>query len=130
MSTLKNETSNLEKLLEYVLEDIDRPRVLNLRVRPLLRLRQKGNPVEPDRCGEVDGRYICGDDFEYYEALLQSMRENGLKEPIEIAWWGRKPEVVEGHHRLNAAWELNWETIPTLVDPSITDETLEKLGLI
>lgn len=103
-------------------------RVLDLNVLALLPLRQKGNPIEQDKSGVIDGKMIRGESFEYYEALIASMKRYGLREPIVIAAWGRKPHLVEGHHRLSAAWELGWKTIPTLVDASITDEMLKKLG--
>lgn len=104
-------------------------RVLELNLRPLLQLRQKGNPIEADRCGEIDGKMVCGEDFEYYEALMRSMRLRGIGEPIHIAAWGGRPKLVEGHHRLSAAWELGWKKILTRVDGSISDETLRELGL-
>jgi len=105
-------------------------RVLPLKVKALLPFRQKGNPIEADKCGHIDGKYVCGENFEYYNALMDSMRRRGMKDPIEFAAWGKKPHIVEGHHRLSAAWELDWKTIDTLVDSSITDEMLTKFGLL
>ena len=105
-----------------------RLRVLN--VRPLVRYRQRGNPIEADRCGEVDGQQVCGDDFEFYEALVASIRRNGVREPVTFAAWGGRPHLVDGHHRLNAAWEAEAKTIPAQVDKALTDEWLVAKGLL
>lgn len=105
-----------------------RPRVLELPIRLLLRLRQVGNPIEADKCGEIDGRYVCGDDFEYYEALVESIRRHGVREPVSLAAWGGRPRVVDGHHRLSAAWEAGLKTVPVLVDGSISDDQLDAMG--
>ena len=105
-------------------------RVLELPLRKMLPLRQWGNPIEADRCGDVDGHRVCGDDFEFYEALVESIRRKGVQKPIELAWFGSKPELVDGHHRLNAAWEAGLRTVPVRVSSTITDETLVELGLL
>lgn len=90
------------------------PRVLALNVANLWAVRQRGNPIDYDRV----------------EELVELMGAEGQQEPIELSWWGSRPELVEGHHRLNAADDLGWETMLVLVDPTVTDETLSKLGLL
>lgn len=53
---------------------------------------------------------------EGYQALRDDMRRNGLRQPIEV----REARdggfiVVAGHHRLEAAIELGWDSIPASI---------------
>ena len=89
-------------------------RVIELSVDAVMAIRQKGNPIDMDRV----------------EELAEKMEQQGQRVPIEIAWWGRRPEVVDGHHRLFAADDLGWRTIKAAVDSSVTDETLRAIGAI
>lgn len=58
------------------------------------RSRQIGNPTDPH---EV-------------ERLMVSLQEQGQREPIEISRAG-VPHVVDGHHRVEAAYELGMPTV-------------------
>lgn len=60
---------------------------------------------------------------EGYQALRDDMRKNGLRQPIEV----REARdggfiVVAGHHRLEAAIELGWDTIPSSIQQFNTGE--------
>jgi len=114
------------RILRGILEA--RGRVLVVPLREVLRFRQKGNPIE--HAGRVDGRWVEGDDFEFYEALLRSVRKHGVKKPIHLSRPGRRTQVVDGHHRLSAAWEADLKTIPVYVDETVPDSVLERLGWV
>jgi len=91
-----------------------KPRVLDLKVSALWAVRQKGNPIDDDNL----------------EDMVAKLEREGQRKPIELAWWGRKPQLQDGHHRLFAADELGWKTLKVKVDATVTDETLKALGLL
>lgn len=49
--------------------------------------------------------------------LVESMKEIGLINPIMIVRRPAQPVLVAGYHRLQAAKELGWKTIPCMVVP-------------
>jgi len=130
MHSSDTKTPSLMRVATRWLAAVHNTRLLHLNVKPLIKFRQRGNPIEADHCGDVDGKHICGDDFEFYEALVDSIRRHGVKEPVHLTAWGGKPHLADGHHRLNAAWEAGTKTIPAEVDSRLTDDWLLQQGLI
>lgn len=67
---------------------------------------------------------------EYVDGLAGDMRKRGLRSPIEVSekGEGRPYLLVSGLHRLMAAGQLGWETIPAfIVSGSDTDLRLDEL---
>lgn len=58
---------------------------------------------------------VSMDEEKFYE-LVNSMRDLGLRSPIEVKPKGERFEVIAGHRRLRAARELEWKTIPAFVN--------------
>ena len=48
-----------------------------------------------------------------YENLVESIRKNGITEPIKYVEYKGTKYVVDGHHRLRAAKQLGLDKIPT-----------------
>jgi hypothetical protein len=51
---------------------------------------------------------IAGGLYENLEALRESIKANGLQEPIEIL----NGAVIDGHHRFLAVWQLDLDEVP------------------
>jgi ParB family chromosome partitioning protein len=57
-----------------------------------------------------------------FDALVDSVRENGVIEPIIVRPQGEKYEILSGHNRVRAAREVGLETVPSVIYENITDE--------
>lgn len=59
----------------------------------------------------------------HLDELMNSMRQNGLEQPIGLAEYGAgKYQLVFGHRRLLAAEKLGWKTITAQIRPAIKDK--------
>ncbi len=63
------------------------------------------------------------------ESLIDSIKENGLLQPIIVRLSGNKFEVVAGNRRLEACKRLHWLKIPSLVR-ELSDKEAYEIGLI
>jgi len=61
---------------------------------------------------------------EALEELIDSIRREGLLQPIIVRPLGDKFEIVAGHRRYLACKELGWEKIPCIVKELSNEETL------
>lgn len=89
-------------------------RKLKLKVQALMTLRHRAETPDPDE----------------WEEWGEKLGREGQREPITIGWSGGRPEIEDGHHRLFGADDLGWKKMDVYVRPTITDETLKKLGLL
>ena len=62
-------------------------------------------------------------------SLIESIKENGLLQPIIVRLSGNKFEVVAGNRRLEACKRLHWLKIPSLVR-ELSDKEAYEIGLI
>src|SRR5208283_5157532 len=62
-------------------------------------------------------------------SLIESIKENGLLQPIIVRLSGNKFEVVAGNRRLEACKRLHWLKIPGLVR-ELSDKEAYEIGLI
>lgn len=68
---------------------------------------------------------------EYYRALRESIRENGIRVPLLVRRHPDRPgmyEIIAGHTRCTAAQELGLETLPCLVAELTDDEADIAMG--
>ena len=81
--------------------------VENVSVKNLLRYREIDRESHP--------RY--GRDFEYLDELTETIRKEGIKDPLEV-WYSpgmHAATIADGNHRLAVARRLGMETVPTTV---------------
>jgi ParB family chromosome partitioning protein len=57
-----------------------------------------------------------------FDALVDSVRENGVIEPIIVRSQGKKFEILSGHNRVKAATEAGLEAVPAVIYDGLSDE--------
>lgn len=88
-------------------------------VREVLIARIRQNPFQPRR--EFDGTALS--------ELVDSIRENGLLQPLVVRPAGEAWELVAGERRLRALKTLGWDKAPTLVR-ELSDEQMLVVALV
>ena len=61
--------------------------------------------------------------------LAQTLREEGLLQPIIVREYGEEYEIIAGERRFRAAQSLGWEKIPAIVN-NLSDQQTASLALI
>lgn len=64
-------------------------------------------------------------DVDKFNALFENMREVGVIEPIVVAPMNGRYLVVGGHHRLQCAKLLDYETVPVVVRHGMTQDDIK-----
>lgn len=64
---------------------------------------------------DKDNRGNADDLDSDWQAWLDEIRENGILEPLRVVLEGDRHVVIEGRHRLRAAQELGFETVPCIL---------------
>jgi ParB family chromosome partitioning protein len=57
-----------------------------------------------------------------FEALVESVRENGVIEPIIVRPQDDKYEILSGHNRVKAATEAGLESVPAVIFDDVNDD--------
>ena len=65
-------------------------------------------PVEKIIDTDIDG-------LTYIDSLVEDIRKNGLKEPLQVHKVGDLYKVEDGNHRQRALKILGWKEIPCMV---------------
>jgi len=88
-------------------------------IREVLVARVRRNPFQPRR--EFDDGALS--------ELVESIKENGLLQPLVVRPAGEAWELVAGERRLRAMKKLGWEKAPTLVR-ELSDEQMLVMALV
>lgn len=78
--------------------------------------------VDPSRKAEILAR-----EKEYIDALLKDIRQNGLKQPVEITIAPNGTSLTEGNHRFICLELLQKEEIPVIIKTQ--EEQLKQGGI-
>jgi ParB family chromosome partitioning protein len=81
---------------------------------------------------EVDPDFNVRKNADPEEALVESIRQNGVINPIHVRARNKKGDgvvLIDGHRRLNAAREAEQKTIPAVYHGFINDKTAYLLAL-
>ncbi|GHV19639.1 hypothetical protein FACS18949_07330 [Clostridia bacterium] len=57
-----------------------------------------------------------------FDALVDSVRENGVIEPIIVRPQGEKFEILSGHNRVKAATEAGLDSVPAVIYDNLSDD--------
>jgi ParB family chromosome partitioning protein len=93
---------------------------------------QKGKPllvpVERVVAGRGQPRRIFAD--EQLDELAQSIRENGILQPLVVKDLGGSYELIAGERRLRAAVRAGLEKVPVVIRETSTDSEMLELALV
>lgn len=71
--------------------------------------------LEPDQIGVPEERITAVYDQDLMEELMESIKQNGILEPLQIAKIDGQYILIDGLHRLYAAKQLGIEKVPCIV---------------
>lgn len=84
---------------------------------------QRNLPIKSIREPRIALRPVRRNDAEYVE-LVESVRKDGILQPVLVRPWDDEYEIVEGRHRLAAAKEAGLVEIPAMIRDMTDEEVL------
>lgn len=84
-----------------------------------------------DLCAKANHTFEVRQETDYYRALRESIRENGIRVPLLVRRHPATPgryEIIAGHTRWTAAREVGLDTVPCIVAELTDDEADIAMG--